>query len=137
MASKDERRSGGEVTRRKFLHQTLIAGAAVSVPWLWIGRASSATGTPEQEVQSVFHQAVGAFNDKNGQALRNCLDSKVMLLKIHSDHPHYKMQGPDEVINYLSNAWNGANPVKMTFDPYYNGNSPTVKILGRTIQKRW
>lgn len=130
MRPKDGDRLGGKVTRRRFIQKGLVAGAAISASWLWSGGASWAAGTPALEVRRIFDDAVKAFNNQKPDALESLLDPAVTLLKIHPDHPHAKISGSRAVIGYLSNAWNGPNPVKMIFNPDYNDATPTIKLSG-------
>ncbi len=128
MSGKDEMQPGGKVTRRNFIQTSLIAGAVVSVPWFWASGNSWAT--PEADVLAAFGQAVKAFNGKKPDVLGPLLDLNVELRKVHPNHAKPVITGRQNVIDYLSGAWNGSPPVTMIFDPFFDSQKPDVKIQG-------
>ncbi len=130
MRGKGETQSGGGVTRRKFIQKSLIAGGAVSVPWLWASDSSWATSTPDADALAAFDQAVKAFNSKLPDALGPLLDPNVELRKIHTGHAKPVIDGRQNVIDYLRGKWTGTPPVSMIFKPYSGGQQPAVKIQG-------
>jgi hypothetical protein len=131
MSRKDKIELGGKFTRRKFIQTTAIAGAAISVPWVWTSRKSwAATVTPPlSDARAAFDQAVAAFNGKQPDALSPLLDLDVTLKKLHIKHEHPVIKGRGPVIDYLRAAWNGVPPVTMIFDPY-SGDGPKVNPEG-------
>ncbi len=130
MRGKGEMQSGGRVTRRKFIEQSLIAGAAVSMPWFLASGSSWAMLAPADDARAAFDKAVKAFNDKLPDVLGPLLDLNVELRKIHTGHSKPVIDGRQNVIDYLKGAWNGSPPVSMIFKPYSGAQQPVVKIQG-------
>jgi hypothetical protein len=133
MSRKGKIASGGKVTRRKFIRATAIAGAAVSLPWVFsTGKSwgSQAASTPGDDVLAAFRKAVDAFNQKDAAALTPLLDPNVILKKIHTNHAKPVITPRDAVVEYLEGAWHGNPPVTMIFDPFGGGQTPSVHVQG-------
>jgi hypothetical protein len=139
MSRKDKIASGEKVTRRKFIRATAIAGAAISVPWVFATRNSwgqfRAAGTPSDDVLAAFRKAVDAFNQKDAATLSPLLDTAVLLKKIHTGHHPPQYKGRTAVMDYLKGAWNGNPPVTMIFDPFGGGQTPHVQVQGPSNTK--
>lgn len=129
-----EVRLGENLTRRKFIHTTLIAGAVLSVPGLLLSSTASAADET-QAVRDAFKKAYNAFNNRQPDKLSQCLvpddpnnpNNDAELLKIHTDHEHPKIRGNKKIIDYLKNEWKGPPPVTMTFTP---SGEPKVTFSG-------
>jgi hypothetical protein len=132
MSTNKKMGSGKKVTRRIFIRATTIAGAAISVPWVFATNQSwgQPARTPSDDVLEAFRRAVDAFNQKQAAALEPLLDSNVLLKKIHTNHHPPQYQGRPDVMNYLRGAWNGNPPVTMIFDPFGGGQQPHVQVQG-------